>query len=266
VVSEAAAARDTRATNQRHRSDLPVVEARMINKFYGGVRALADVSVAFFPGEVVALVGDNGAGKSTFTRIIAGIEKSDSGDLFYDGTLVGRPTPRAAQKYGVEVVPQHLALCDNLSASMNVVLGRPPMRFHVGGLGIVDRRKAIELARASLNEVGATIEQFDAPIRRMSGGQRQAIAIGRALLRGGRILIFDEPTAALGVRQREATLGLIRRVAHRGLAAVMISHNIDDVFAIADRVVAFRLGRVVLDEPLQATSQDAVRRAMEGLS
>ncbi len=242
----------------------PVAEARAINKFFGGVRALADVSLAFFPGAVVALVGDNGAGKSTFTRIIAGIEKADNGELLYDGQTVRHPSPQVARKHGVEVVPQNLALCDNLSASMNVVLGAPPTRFRLGGLGVLDRRAAQSLARRSMDEVGATVTDFDSPIRRMSGGQRQAIAIGRALVRGGRMVIFDEPTAALGVRQREATLSLIRRVADRGLATVMISHNIDDVFGVADRVVAFRLGRVVLDEPLTATDRDAVRAAMEG--
>ena len=244
---------------------VPVVESQAINKFFGGVRALADVSLSFFSGEVVALVGDNGAGKSTFTRIIAGVEKADSGTLFYNGVKVVRPSPRLAQKEGVEVVPQDLALCDNLGASMNVVLGSPPLKFRFCGVGVIDRRKAEALARRSMHEVGATITDFDTPIRRMSGGQRQAIAIGRALTRGGRMVIFDEPTAALGVRQRVSTLGLIRRVADRGLATVIISHNVDDVFAVADRVVAFRLGRVVLDQPLAATTQAAVRRAMEGI-
>lgn len=244
---------------------VPVVEARGVNKFFGGVRALADVSLAFRAGEVVALVGDNDAGKSTFTHVMAGAEKADSGELYYDGTLVSRPSPRVAQKHGIEVVPQDLALCDNLNAAMNVVLGAPPTRMRLGGFGVIDRRKAKEIARKSVAEVGGTITEFDSPIRRMSGGQRQAIAIGRALERGGRMVVFDEPTAALGVRQREATLRLIRQVADRGLATVMISHNIDDVFGVADRVVAFRLGRVVLDESLVDTTREDVRRAMEGI-
>lgn len=244
----------------------PVVSARNLNKFFGGIRALADVSVEVYAGQVLALVGDNGAGKSTFTRMIAGIDQIDSGELYYGGELVHKPKPRTAQKFGIEVVPQHLALCDNLSASMNVVLGDPPLKWHIGRFGWIDRKAAEIAARASLQAVGAQLRDFDAPIRRMSGGQRQAIAIGRALLRGGRMVIFDEPTAALGVRQRETTLKLIRQVADRGLAALVISHSIDDVFQVADRVVAFRLGRVVLDSPLGQTDKDEVRLAMEGLN
>ncbi|TXN28938.1 ATP-binding cassette domain-containing protein [Lacisediminihabitans profunda] len=242
-----------------------VVSTRGLNKYFGGVRALADVSVNIHAGQVLALVGDNGAGKSTFTRVISGMDRPDAGQLFYGDELVLKPTARHAQRYGIEVVPQHLALCDNLSAAMNVVLGDPPLRWHIGKFGWIDRHAARELARESVRGVGARLDDYDSPIRRMSGGQRQAIAIGRALLRGGRMVIFDEPTAALGVRQREATLGLIRQVADRGLAAVVISHSIDDVFSVADRIVAFRLGRVVLDSAIEDTDRDAVKFAMEGL-
>jgi ABC-type sugar transport system ATPase subunit len=179
---------------------------------------------------------------------------------------VRNPNPRSAQRFGIEVVPQHLALCDNLGAAMNIVLGRPPLKWGIGGFGIVDRKRAETIARDGLREVGATVADVSSPIRRMSGGQRQAIAIARALLRGGKMIIFDEPTAALGVRQRQTTLNLIRQLADRGLATLMISHNIDDVFAIADRVIAFRQGRVVLNSTVEATSRDAVHLAMEGLS
>ena len=242
-----------------------VVSARGIDKFFGGVRALADVSVDIRAGEVLALVGDNGAGKSTFTRVISGLDHADAGELYFGSELVHRPNARRAQRFGIEVVPQHLALCDNLSAAMNVVLGDPPVRWSVGALGWIDRRAAREIARKSVAEVGARLTDLDAPIRRMSGGQRQAIAIGRALHRGGRMVIFDEPTAALGVRQRETTLKLIRQVADRGLAAVVISHSVEDMFAVADRVIAFRLGRVVLDSRIGETDRETVRRAMEGL-
>lgn len=243
-----------------------VVSTRNLNKFFGGVRALSDVSVDIHAGQVLALVGDNGAGKSTFTRMIAGLDQHDSGDLYYGGELVTRPNARLAQKYGIEVVPQHLALCDNLSASMNVVLGNPPLKWHIGKFGWIDRKASRALARQSIGEVGAQLQDYDVQIRRMSGGQRQAIAIGRALLRGGRMVIFDEPTAALGVRQRETTLALIRQVADRGLAALMISHSIDDVYSVADRVVAFRLGRVVLDSDIGKTTKEEIRLAMEGLA
>lgn len=244
----------------------PLVETRALNRYFGGVRALADVSVAIRSGEVLALVGDNGAGKTTFTRMLAGVDAADSGDLLYEGKVIGRPSPRIAQKFGIETVPQHLALCDNLDASMNFVLGNPPLTWRIGRFGIVDRQEARRVARAGLAEVGSNLTDFASPIRRMSGGQRQAIAIGRALHRGGRMVIFDEPTAALGVRQRETTLDLIRRVADRGLAAIVISHNIDDVFQVADRIVAFRLGHVVLDTSTSLTTKQQVRQAMEGVA
>jgi ABC-type sugar transport system ATPase subunit len=253
-----------RVNKMRDPSASPVVSCKGLNRFFGGVHALRDVSMDIYAGEVLALVGDNGAGKSTFTRLVAGLDQADSGELFYGSELISKPTAQEAQKYGVEVVPQQLSLCDNLNASMNVVLGAPPLRWRIGKFGIVDFKAAEREARENVHAIGAHLNDFKAPIRRMSGGQRQAIAIGRALRRGGRLVIFDEPTAALGVRQREATLKLVKSVAERGLATIIISHSIDDVFNVADRVAAFRLGRLVLDSPLHEVSKAAVLHAMEG--
>ena len=236
-----------------------------VSKSFGGVRALADVSLEINAGEILALVGDNGAGKSTFIRIIAGLDRADSGELYYGSDQVKRTNPRLAQKYGIEVVPQHLALCDNLSAVDNMVLGMPPIRWGFRGFGWLDRKAAERMCRESVGQVGSKLPDMRAPVRRMSGGQRQAIAIGRALLRNGKLILFDEPTAALGVHQREQTLNLIRRVAQHGVATVIISHNVDDVYTVADRVVAFRQGRVVLDGPIEDTPKEHVRLAMEGL-
>jgi ABC-type sugar transport system ATPase subunit len=243
-----------------------VVSCRNINKFFGGVHALRNINLELRAGEVLALVGDNGAGKTTLTRVISATERMDSGELWYGETRVKRPTPAAAHRYGIETVPQHLALCDNLSASMNVVLANPPLRWRIGSFGVVDRQAARATATEQVRRVGVELTDYDAPIRRMSGGQRQAIAIARALVRGRKVIMFDEPTAALGVRQREATLALIRSVAEYGVAALVISHNVDDVFSVADRVVAFRLGRIVLDKPIGETSKEEVVLEMEGLA
>ena len=223
------------------------------------------MSLDIYAGEVLALVGDNGAGKSTLTRIISGFEKPDSGEVSIDGKHHDGLSLAAAHEIGIEAVPQDLAICDNLSAAMNVVLGRPPLTWcRIGKLGVIDRRRAEEMAREHIGSVGALLNDYTVPIRRFSGGQRQAIAIGRALMRCSRMIIFDEPTAALGSRQRKSTLNIVRKTAQSGVATLLISHNLDDVLAVADRVVALRLGEIVLDVPASSTSFDEVRQAMEG--
>jgi ABC-type sugar transport system ATPase subunit len=243
----------------------PVYSCRHIYKFFGALRALSDVSLDIYAGQVLALLGDNGAGKSTLSRIISGFDRPDSGEIWIDGARVRRLSAQSAHKYGIEAVPQDLALCDNLSAAMNVVLGRPPLTWwHVGNFGFVDRRAAANLASEHVSEVGTRLPDYMTPIRRLSGGQRQAIAIGRALMRRGRLVIFDEPTAALGVRQRRSTMHIIRETADRGVAVLVISHNVEEILEIADRVVCLRLGCIVMDTSASAAKLHDVHLAMEG--
>jgi D-xylose transport system ATP-binding protein len=237
-----------------------------LNKYFGGVRALNDVSVDLRAGELVCLVGDNGAGKSTFVKVLSGLHQPDAGELWLAGERVDNLTPHRARELGIEIVYQHLALCDNLSAIANVTLGQEPVRFRVGPVKFIDRRAAAEEARRRIADVGTSIPDLTVPVRRLSGGQRQGIAIARASVRGHRLIVLDEPTAALGVAQTRATLALARRVADSGVGVVMITHNLDDVFAVADRVVAFRLGRVTLDAPLARTTREEVVACMTGLS
>jgi ABC-type sugar transport system ATPase subunit len=242
-----------------------VVRCENVSKFFGGVKALDGVTLELHAGEVTALVGDNGAGKSTLVRILAGFHRPDLGELWFGEERVNDLSPRRARSLGVETVHQHLLLCENLGAASNVVLGQEPVARRLGPLRFIGRkRERVEAARR-LAEVGAAIGDLSVPVRQLSGGQRQAVAIARALTSSPRLVMFDEPTAALGVRQTAATLQLIRHVAERGIAALVISHNLDDVFEVADRIVVLRQGRLVLNAPAGTLSQEAVVSAMAGL-
>jgi ABC-type sugar transport system ATPase subunit len=244
----------------------PICSCSNIGKFFGSLRALANVSLDIYPGEVLALVGDNGAGKTTFTKILSGSERPDTGSISIDGQRLRYLTPPMARQYGIGTVPQDLALCDNLSATMNVVIGHPPLtRFRIGKFGIVDRRRSEAIAREHISAVGVNLSDYYAPIRQLSGGQRQAVAIGRILTGFSRLVIFDEPTAALGVRQRRSTLRIIKDTAQSGIATIIVSHNLEEVLSIADRVVAFWLGAVVIDKRVTDTTIEEVHRAMEGV-
>jgi simple sugar transport system ATP-binding protein len=246
--------------------NLPLVRCISLTKYFGGVLALNAVSLDLVPGQVVALVGDNGAGKSTLVKILSGIHQADEGEIWVGDRRIEHLNPQRARELGIETVYQNLNLCDNLSAAANVLLGQEPVRFRLGPIRIVDEKRSVEEARRRVNEIGIALDDYEAPVRRLSGGQRQAIAIARATVKAHRLIMFDEPTAALGVRQTRATLDLVRRVAQQGVAVIMISHNLDDVFAVADRIVALRLGQITLDVPLGSTSREEVVACMTGMS
>jgi ABC-type sugar transport system ATPase subunit len=233
-----------------------------VTKYFGGVQALVDVSLELRPAEVVCLVGDNGAGKSTLTKVIGGQLRADAGELWIEGRRYRQLSPGKALGLGIATVPQALALCDNLGASQNVLLGREPVWFRFGPLKFTHSRRARELALERIREVGVAIPSLDTPVRRLSGGQRQAIAIARATMSGKTLVIFDEPTAALGVRQTQATLDLVRKVAARGAAVMVISHNVRDVMSVADRIVGISLGEVIMDKMIDDVSEAEVTRAM----
>ena len=247
-------------------SGQPLIRCVRLNKYFGGVRALNSVSVDLWASELVCLVGDNGAGKSTFAKMLSGLHQPDDGEIYLAGEQLTGLTPHRARNMGIEIVYQHLALCDNLSAIANVTLGQEPIRFRLGPFRFIDGRAAEAEAANRITSVGTHIPDLTIPVRGLSGGQRQGVAIARATVRGHRLIVLDEPTAALGVRQTRATLELVRRVADSGVSIVMITHNLDDVFAVADRVVAFRLGQVVLDTALSATSREEVVACMTGLT
>jgi D-xylose transport system ATP-binding protein len=219
----------------------PLLELRGVNKSFGVVHVLHDVDFAVYPGQVTALVGDNGAGKSTLVKIIAGIYGRDSGEYTFDGKPVEVHGPRDVAALGVEVVYQDLALCDNLDIVENMFLGREERSGFVLDELTMEQRAAETLASLSVRTVKSVRQQVSS----LSGGQRQTVAIAKAVLWNNRLVVLDEPTAALGVAQTAQVLELVRRLADAGLAVVLISHNMNDVFAVADHITALYLGQTV---------------------
>ncbi|MEU5787872.1 ATP-binding cassette domain-containing protein [Micromonospora purpureochromogenes] len=222
-------------------SATPLLELRGIDKSFGPVQVLRDVALSVHPGEVTALVGDNGAGKSTLVKCISGIHPTDSGEFLFEGRPVTVSSPRDAAALGIDVVYQDLALCDNLDIVQNMFLGREKRR------GIVlDEPTMEQMAAETLAGLGVrNVKSLRQHISSLSGGQRQTVAIAKAVLWNSRLVILDEPTAALGLAQTAQVLEIVRRLADNGLAVVLISHNMNDVFAISDRIAALYLGQMV---------------------
>jgi D-xylose transport system ATP-binding protein len=218
----------------------PVLELRGIDKSFGPVQVLHDVDFSVHLGEVTALVGDNGAGKSTLVKCVGGIYPIDSGDYLFDGKPVQVHSPRDAGALGIEIVYQDLALCDNLDIVQNMFLGREQKR----GL-VLDEDTMEEMAARTLESLSVrTVKSIRQHVASLSGGQRQTVAIAKAVLWNSKVVILDEPTAALGVAQTAQVLELVRRLADQGLAVVLISHNMNDVFAVSDRIATLYLGRM----------------------
>ena len=233
-----------------------------ISKGFGAIQALENVSLEIAPGEVLGLMGDNGAGKSTLVKIIAGNFAPSQGEIRIDGQPAAFHKPRDAQRAGIEVVYQDLALCDNLAAASNVFLGREALR-RIGPVRVVDypamNRRSAELFRQLKSET----RPRDL-VRKMSGGQRQAVAIARTLLSEPKLVLMDEPTAAISVRQVAEVLELIRRLSDQGISIVLISHRMPDVFAVADRIAVLRRGRLVADKPVARSSPEEVTGLITG--
>ncbi|GGO70770.1 ATP-binding cassette domain-containing protein [Nonomuraea cavernae] len=218
----------------------PLLEVRGIDKSFGPVQVLHDVTFSAYAGEVTALVGDNGAGKSTLVKCVGGIHPIDAGEIVFDGRPVQVHGPRDAGELGIEIVYQDLALCDNLDIVQNMFLGRE----RKNGL-VLDEATMEELAGETLEGLSVrTVKSIRQRVSSLSGGQRQTVAIAKAVLWDSKVVILDEPTAALGVAQTAQVLELVRRLADKGLAVVLISHNMNDVFAVSDRIAALYLGRM----------------------
>ncbi len=221
-------------------SDEPILELRGINKSFGPVHVLQDVTFAARPGEVTALVGDNGAGKSTLVKCVSGTYAIDSGEYLFEGKPVAVHSPRDAAALGIEIVYQDLALCDNLDIVQNMFLGRE----RTSGLTL-DEIAMERQAQQTLTSLSVrTVKSVRQRVSSLSGGQRQTVAIAKAVLWNSRVVVLDEPTAALGVAQTAQVLDLVRRLADRGLAVVLISHNMLDVLQVADRIATLYLGRM----------------------
>jgi D-xylose transport system ATP-binding protein len=221
----------------------PILEVRKLNKSFGPVHVLHDVDFAVHPGEVTALVGDNGAGKSTLVKCIAGINSIDSGEVLFEGHPVHIGSPSDAARLGIEFVYQDLALADNLDITQNMFLGR-----ELNAVGILADGEMERKARETLSSLSVrTVSSVRQLVASLSGGQRQTVAIAKAVLWESRVVFLDEPTAALGVAQTRQVLDLVRRLADQGLGVVLISHNMNDVMEVADRVTALFLGRIAAE-------------------
>jgi D-xylose transport system ATP-binding protein len=243
---------------------VPILELKSVTKRFGAVDALSGVDFEVYPSEVVALAGDNGAGKSTLVKIIAGTHEPDTGAIRFDGAEVKIHSPRQATHLGIETVYQDLALCDNLDVVANMFLGRetvlPP--------SVLRRLSELEMERHALEVLRrlnvTTIRSVRAPVSSLSGGQRQSVAISRAVMGNSKIVLLDEPTAALGVAQTHQVLELIKRLRQQGLGVVLISHNLHDVFEVSDRIIVLRLGRRVATFDRMASTPEDVVAAITG--
>jgi D-xylose transport system ATP-binding protein len=239
-------------------SDTPLLELRNVTKSFGSVQALDGVDFEVNSGEVMALVGDNGAGKSTLIKCIAGTHTPDGGEIFFEGSEVHINGPKDAARLGIEVVYQDLALCDNLDVVQNMYLGREVARFQILNEAAMEHTTQETLKSLAVT----TIRSVRQPVATLSGGQRQSVAVAKAVQWNSKLVILDEPTAALGVAQTEQVLALVRRLGEQGLSVVLISHNLHDVFETADRITVLRLGRNVGVFDRRTTTQQAVVEAI----
>ena len=239
-------------------SDTPLLQLQDITKTFGSVQALTDVDFDVRSGEVMALVGDNGAGKSTLVKCVAGTHSADHGRILFEGEEVHIHGPKDAAKLGIEVVYQDLALCDNLDVVQNMYLGREINRAQVLSEAPMEHQTSETLKSLAVT----TIKSVRQTVATLSGGQRQSVAVARAVMWNSKLVILDEPTAALGVAQTEQVLELVRRLGQQGLGVLLISHNLHDVFETADRITVLRLGRNVGVFERRETTQQAIVEAI----
>ncbi|HVK54007.1 MAG TPA: ATP-binding cassette domain-containing protein [Burkholderiales bacterium] len=243
----------------------PLLEVKNVSIRFGGVEALKNVSLSLNPGEVLALAGDNGAGKSTLIKVISGVYHPSQGEIWFEGKPLLLRDPQDARSQGIETIYQDLALADNLDVGSNIFLGREPMtkRF---GFPVIDRAKMHDVAREVLQRLDIVIPErkLTGPVQMLSGGQRQAIAIGRAIYWNARVLIMDEPTAALGVPEQRKVMELIHSLKSTGVAVILISHNLHDIFAVSDRILVLRRGEKAGERLIAETNGEECVRLMVG--
>lgn len=241
-------------------ASLPAIEAKDISHSFGAVQALVNANISVSAGEVKGIVGDNGAGKSTLLKILSGLVIPDKGNLFLDGEKISFTSPMEALKSGIQTVYQDLALIDTMSATQNVFVGREELSTNwiLKKLGIVNDRYMHQEAIKALSELGIKIPSLNATVRSMSGGQRQCLAIARAMLFGHKVIILDEPTAALGVHESAQVLSVVDQLRAKGLAILLVSHNMQHVFKIADSITVMRLGVSVASRKTKETNPEEI--------
>lgn len=240
----------------------PILEVVEVKKRFGAVEALKGVTLSLMPGECVALAGDNGAGKTTLIKVISGVHAATAGEVKLKGKPTNFKTPQHAREAGIETIYQDLALADNLSIGENIFLGREPKRKKWGILPVLDRTRMADVALETMKKLDFHTDRFDAPVAGFSGGQRQTVAIGRAVYWDASVLIMDEPTAALGVPEQKKVLELIQNLKHAGHAIIFISHNLNDIFEVSDRIVVMRRGQVAGERSIKETDHSEVVQLM----
>lgn len=240
-------------------NDTPIVEMRNIKKNFGAVQALRGVDLALYPNEVLGLVGDNAAGKSTLMKVLSGAYLPDAGEIYLEGRKVHFTGPEDARRMGIDMVYQDFALADNLDVASNIFLGREEVWLNLGLLKVMSTGRMEEGARRMMDRLKVDIASVRLKVARLSGGQRQAVAIGRATAFNAKVVIMDEPTAAMSVEETRKVLELIRELVRQGASAIMISHRLEDVFQVADRVMVLRHGRKVGELPIGGQSLGEVR-------
>lgn len=246
-------------TAQLSGSGQPLLEARGISKYFGAVTALRDVNLRLMKGEVLGVVGDNGAGKSTLMKVLSGLHPPSRGSLVFDGSEVRFNSPREARNLGIEMVYQDLALAGNLNIAENIYLGREPRRKALGGLlTLFDHRTGRRMARQHLANLKIHVKGVEQKVEELSGGQRQAVAIARSIAFDARVVIMDEPTAALAIKEVGKVLDLIVGLKDRGISVVIISHRMDDIFYVCDRVMALYHGANFAESHLTSTTRSEV--------
>lgn len=241
----------------------PLLSVENVSKRFGGTQASSHLSLDLYPGEVLALAGDNGAGKSTLIKMISGVHQPDSGEIRYKGETISHRSPHQVRDLGIETIYQDLALADNLDVGINIFLGRERMK-RVFGIPVLDRKYMREESVNALKHLGIELNDLAMPVRYLSGGQRQAIAISRAVYWKAKVLIMDEPTAALGVPEQREVKDLIKRLQGEGVAIIFISHNLNDIFEVSDRIFVLERGRKAGERLIGDTTEDEVVAMMMG--
>jgi simple sugar transport system ATP-binding protein len=240
----------------------PLISVRNLHKWYSGVHALKGVNFDVQPGQVCGLVGDNGAGKSTLIKILSGVQRPNRGEIRIDGRLVQITSPKSAMKLGIETIYQDNSMVPTMSIARNLFIGREPLRFAIGGLGFLDYERMREGAMRAIADVDLQVRSPDALLGELSGGQRQGVAIARAMHFKSRVLILDEPTNHLSVKETMKVLGFVRSLPAQGVTGILISHNLHHVFQSCERIVVMARGEIVFDKPVGETNVDEVSDAL----
>lgn len=242
----------------------PMLEVKNVSKFFGGLTALNNVSLNIHPGEVVALLGDNGAGKSTLIKCISGVYNPDEGQVFFNGQPISGRTPAAVRELGIETIYQDLALAENLDVGANVFLGKEKKKRFLGVFPVTDDETMRKEAEKVLDQLDIHIPSLRQKLVRLSGGQRQAVAIARAIYWNARLVIMDEPTAALGVPEQRKVLALVKSLREQGIPVIIISHTMQDVMEVADRMIVMLRGRMVADVPRKEATVELLVKYIVG--